>query len=67
MFEYNNFILKVMGFFKVISVDENKVLLLYKNKSLLINGEELVVSNLIDNSLEISGVINEIKMEYFND
>ena len=67
MFEYNNFILKVMGFFKVVSVDENKVLLLYKNKSLLINGEELVVSNLIDNSLEISGVINEIKMEYFND
>ncbi|MBR3891497.1 MAG: YabP/YqfC family sporulation protein [Bacilli bacterium] len=67
MFEYNNFILKVMGFLKVISVDENKVLLLYKNKSLLINGEELVVSNLIDNSLEISGVINEIKMEYFND
>ena len=67
MFEYNNFILKVMGFLKVLSVDENKVLLLYKNKSLLINGEELVVSNLIDNSLEISGVINEIKMEYFND
>ena len=67
MFEYNNFILNVMGFLKVISVDENKVLLLYKNKSLLINGEELVVSNLIDNSLEISGVINEIKMEYFND
>ena len=67
MFEYNKFILKVMGFLKVISVDENKVLLLYKNKSLLINGEELVVSNLIDNSLEISGVINEIKMEYFND
>ena len=67
MFEYNNFILKVMGFLKVVSVDENKVLLLYKNKSLLINGEELVVSNLIDNSLEISGVINEIKMEYFND
>ena len=67
MFEYNNFILKVMGFLKVISVDENKVLLLYKNKSLLINGEELVASNLIDNSLEISGVINEIKMEYFND
>lgn len=67
MFEYNNNILKIMGFKKIISVDSNCVKLLYKNKVVLVCGNNLIVNNLIDFSVEIKGVIDEIKMEYFND
>lgn len=67
MFEYDNNILKLMGFKKIVSVDCNLVRVLYKSKYLIVVGEGLVVSNLIDYSLEISGIIMEIKMEYFDD
>lgn len=65
VFEYSNNCFKLWGFKDIKYIDNSKIKVIYKHKSLLVEGNNLVICNLIDQSMEVRGVINKIVMEYF--
>ena len=65
MFEYSNNCFKLWGFKDIKYIDDSKIEVIYKSKSLSVAGNNLVICNLIDQSMEVKGVINKIVMEYF--
>ena len=67
MFEYNGYCIVVYGFKKIEYLDENKIIFKYKKRKLFVNGKCLKALNFMDKSLEIRGMIEDIKIEYLGD
>ena len=66
MFEYDNKVFRVFGFNKISYIDDHKFILLYKDKQLTIEGRNLKADNLMDNSIEVKGIIELVNLEYYN-
>lgn len=64
MLEYAHNCLKVYGFEKILFLDEHELKFKYKRKELLISGQNLKIVNLLDKSLEIFGIIDNISIKY---
>lgn len=67
MFEYNHFCLNIYGFIKIIYLDENKLEFKYKKKDLIVKGKQLKIINMIDKSLQVRGLIENIEIKYRGD
>ena len=67
MFKYNALSLNIYGFKKIKYLDESKLIFDYKNKFLIIKGKNLKIINLLDNSLEVKGLIEMIEISYLGD
>lgn len=64
MFEYTINCLRVYGFKKIVYLDENKMNFKYKRKELIIQGRNLRAINLLDKSLDVKGVVENIAIRY---
>jgi hypothetical protein len=66
MFEYSNNVLIISGFKDIKYIDDNKIEVVYARKRIIVLGKMLKVTNLLDCSLELRGVIESINQEYFD-
>lgn len=67
MFKYSALSLNVYGFKKIKYLDDSKLIFEYRNKLLIVYGIGLKIINLLDNSLEIKGIVEKIEISYLGD
>lgn len=59
---YINNCVNVVNFDKILEVTSDVVTIIKENKIILIKGNDLKLSKLLDNEILISGIINKIEM-----
>ena len=64
MFNYDALSLNVYGFKRIRYLDDSKLIFEYKRKVLIIKGKGLKILNLLDNSLDIKGIVENIEISY---
>ncbi len=64
MFVYENGILKVVGYKKLISVDENQIIIDMKNIILSVIGINLTICFFDKNEIDVKGIIEDVRLGY---
>ena len=64
MFVYENGILKVIGYKKLISVDENQIIIDMKNIILSVIGINLTICFFDKNEIDVKGIIEDVRLGY---
>ena len=67
MFEYRGNCLKVYGFVKILYLDDARLIFKYLKKELIVKGKNLRAIDLLDKSLVIKGVVENIEIKYVGD
>ena len=64
MFVYENGVLKVIGYRKLISVDENQIIIDMKNIILSVIGINLTICFFDKNEIDVKGIIENVRLGY---
>ncbi len=64
MFVYENGVLKVVGYKKLISVDENQIIIDMKNIILSVIGINLTICFFDKNEIDVKGIIEDVRLVY---
>lgn len=64
MFVYESGVLKVVGYKKLISVDENQIIIDMKNIILSVIGINLTICFFDKNEIDVKGIIGDVRLGY---